>query len=753
MRVGSLCVLAAALAFATPGDAWAQSAAVRGFVTDRTDRVALPGATVVIESLVTGERTPFGTATDGDGLYVLARFPPGRYGLRVSFVGYESQVDTLTFAAGDVRFHDVALRSADARLGELVVEGEREEDADLKAGLRTIDAADIERVPTPGVSGDLAAYLTTVPGVVATGESGGQLFIRGGEPSQNLVLLDGIPLYQPFHVLGFYSAFPAEIVSRADLYAGGFGGRFGGHLSSVLDVSARNGSLRRPAASASAAPFVSGVRAEFPIVRDRVSVLASGRLSVIDDVGSRLAGEDLPYRFGDVFGKVYVRLMENSQLSFTALRTFDRGTIREAALGQPPPPEIRWQNLGLGGRYLFLPGSSPLRGEIVISLTRFDTETGPAGQRFPDQRSRIEKWSSRMEVTQYGRATEIRGGLFAGTTTLESDLDIAALGEREILTDVGLYVEPEIRLRPDLTVTPGFRIHAFPSLGDTFVEPRLRALWRRGIHQVSAAAGLYHQEVVGVSDRRDAAGVFTAWVPAPTGEVAGSIHLLAGYRVTPTAALTLSAEGYFKTLSDLSVAEWTAYPRFTTNLQPAEGQARGLELRAELQRGSLFGSLAYSLSSVRYTAMQAQLPLWYGATSLDYRPTHDRRHQLNVLVGTSVAGFDLSARWQFGSGLPFSRALGFDRFLLLDGGVDVFEVPAEDRVIYERPFNAVLPTYHRLDVSVARTFRIGPAVLTAQAGLVNAYDRANLFYYDAFTLRRVDQLPLLPSFGLKLAFD
>ncbi|MEP0548062.1 MAG: TonB-dependent receptor [Rhodothermales bacterium] len=753
MRVGLPFVFAVLLTFAFPADGWAQSAAVRGFVTDSEDGVALPGATVVLDPLGTEERPSFGTATDGDGLYVLARFPSGRYRLRVSFVGYESHVDTLAFASGEIRFVDVALRPSDALLGELVVEGERAEDTDLKAGLRSIDAADIERVPTPGVAGDLAAYLTTVPGVVATGESGGQLFIRGGEPSQNLVLLDGIPLYQPFHVLGFYSAFPAEIVSRADLYAGGFGGRFGGHLSSVLDVSSRNGSLRRPAASASAAPFVSGLRAEFPILRDRVSVLASGRLSVIEDAGSKLAGEDLPYRFGDVFGKLHVRLVENSQLSFTALHTFDRGMIREAAPGEPAPPQIRWSNLGLGGRYLFLPGSSPLRGEIVVALTRFDTETGPPGQRFPDQQSRVEKWSSRMEVTQYGRSTEIRGGLFAGTTTLESDLDIAGLGERETLTDVGLYVEPEIRLRTELTVTPGLRIHAFPSLGDTFVEPRLRALWRRGVHQISAAAGLYHQEIVGISDRRDAAGVFTAWAPAPTGEVAGAVHALVGYRVTPTTSLTLSAEGYLKWLSDLSVAEWTAFPRFTTNLQPAEGRARGVELSAEYRRGALFATLGYSLSSVRYTAMQEQLPLWYGTSALDYRPTHDRRHQINALVGTTVAGFDLSARWQFGSGLPFSRALGFDRFLLLDGGVDVFEVPATDRVIYERPFNAVLPAYHRLDLSVERTFDVGAAELTLQAGLVNAYDRANLFYYDAFTLRRVDQLPLLPSFGLQLAFD
>ncbi|MEM1041333.1 MAG: TonB-dependent receptor [Bacteroidota bacterium] len=725
----------------------AQPAAVRGFVVDAEDGLALPGASVTLESL--GDGPTLGTAADGDGLYVLARFPPGRYRLRASFVGYEAYADTLAFAAGENRLHDIALQPTDALLDELVVETER---AGFQAGLRPIEAADIERVPMPDVSGDLAAYLTTLPGVVTTGESGGQFFVRGGEPSQNLVLLDGIPLYQPFHILGFYSAFPADLVRRADLYAGGFGGRFGGRLSSVLDVASRNGSARRVAASASAAPFVSGGQAEFPLVRDRVSVLASGRVSVIEQGAARLVGEPLPYQFGDVFAKVHARLVANSQLSVTGLHTWDRGTIRDAVPGQPPPPEIAWRNLGVGARYLFLPGLSPIRGEITVAVSRLDTELGPPGLTFPERESFVEKWTSRMEVTQYGRTTQVRSGIFAGTTRLQSRLG-PGVDERRVLTDAGLYVEPEFQVGRGLTVTPGLRVHTFPSLGETFAEPRLRARWQRGRHEVSLAGGWYHQEVVGVSDRRDAAGVFTAWTPTPSGEVAGAVHALAGYRVLPAPGLTLSVEGYLKWLSGLSVAEWTAYPRFTTNLQPADGRAQGLEVRAEARRGTLYGSLAYSLGSVRYTAQQAQIPVWYGVETLDYRPTHDRRHQVSALVSARIAGFDLAARWQFGSGLPFSRALGFDRWILLDGGVDVFETPAADRVIYEQPFNAVLPAYHRLDLSVERRFDLRAADLTVHAGLVNAYDRANLFYYDVFTLRRADQLPLLPSFGLRLDVD
>ena len=111
-------------------------------------------------------------------------------------------------------------------------------------------------------------------------------------------------------------------------------------------------------------------------------------------------------------------------------------------------------------------------------------------------------------------------------------------------------------------------------------------------------------------------------------------------------------------------------------------------------------------------------------------------------------------RWQYGSGLPYNRALGFDGFLLVDGNLDVFTDPGNRRVIYEKPYNGLLPTYHRLDITLKRIYDLpGRAQLTAMVGLINAYDRRNLFYLDVFTLRRVDQLPLIPTFGVKIEFE
>ena len=158
------------------------------------------------------------------------------------------------------------------------------------AGVQGVKPADIERIPLPGISPDLASYLTQLPSVVSSGDRGGLLFIRGGSPPENGVYLDGMLLYQPFHILGFYSAFPSDLVSQAELYAGGFGTEFGGHISAVIDIATRTGNKRGFAGSASVSPFLAAAQLEGPVVPGSVSFLASFRRSLVEEVGSDLIG-------------------------------------------------------------------------------------------------------------------------------------------------------------------------------------------------------------------------------------------------------------------------------------------------------------------------------------------------------------------------------------------------------------------------------------------------------------------------------
>jgi len=759
LRTAFAALMLATLMLATlvlvPRQAVAQDTTIRGVVTDAADGEPLPGVNVVLFSadavLVTG------TVTSEAGIYALSGLDPGIYRLRVSYIGYDPRDEDLTLTADDRLILNISLERGEELLDEVLVEGDRGAGiARTSAGLTTILGADMASIPSPDVSGDLINYLTTLPGVVSVGDRGGQLYIRGGEPWQNLVMLDGLWVYQPFHVLGFFSSFPSDILSSAEVYAGGYPSQFGGRISSVIDVHSRNGNKYAYEGSVSLAPFVSGFTLDGPIDKaGRVSFLASVRESVIDQGASHLVGEELPYDFGDLYLKIHALPADNAQASVNYLRTHDRGAVFEGSAVEAPE-EVRWTNEAGGLRYQLFPKAFSVLAEFGVNYSRLNSVQS---ENTPDERrSRLQTANTTADITHFYRDATVRWGLFARSLNMESEFngEYQNLAFREeFLTEAGLYVEPEWSLENGWKLRAGLRLHSFPSKGVGFLEPRIRILKSSERDEWSLAAGLYHQEVIGLVDRRDAAGVFTGWTTSPNGfDVPSAMHLIVGYHRSLGSTMNIGVETYGKLLRNLFIPEWTAFPRFTTRLQQGDGRVVGADLKFEWRPGPFQTFLTYGLSSVTYTATQPSLLLWYGTDALDYRPPHDRRHQLNIVATGDVKGFDWNVRWQFGSGLPYSRAYGFDGFLLMDGGVDVAEEPGSRRVIFEKPYNGVLPTYHRLDASLERVLALRSNVdLTLQAGVINAYDRSNLFYLDVFTLRSVDQLPVIPTFGIKLDFE
>lgn len=750
-----------------------RTAALSGFVTDSNDGQSLAGANVVLRNLA-DSTVSYGTATDSDGLYLIDDVQPDRYELHVSFVGYEPHLDTLTLAVREQRTVNVTLVAGEAALEEVVVEEEQEGTADVVAGRERVDPAQVERIPTPDVSGDLASYLTALPGVVTMADRGGQLFIRGGEPSQNMVLLDGMVLYQPFHMLGFYSAFPSEVIDHADFYAGGFGAKYGRRLASVIDVATRTGNKNRFNGRVSVSPFMGEVHLEGPLGTEEVSGMVSGRQSMVERGAGPMLGKDLPFDFGDVFGKVHADITENGRLSVSAVRTHDRGRLRpesevgalpEETIQAEPFGEVRWQNWGVGTRYLAVPSDLPVVTDVHLSMSGLRTELGPADA--PTRSSRVRTTRLAFDARFPGDRTTVQTGFQGSFSRFAHELgglyQDTFTDAFTTLDHIVAYVEPEIRLGA-FRVEPGFRLQFLKSRFNPFLVPRLRASWTKGRHRISAAGGVYYQEVVGLSDRRDAASVFTAWTNVPKhgglprddvrrGRTPRAIDGVLGYRVRLPSGLTLSLEGYYRQLSDLFIAEWTAFPRFTTRLQPADGRSYGAEARLEGSWGPLYGYLGYGYSNTLYDARQSELELWYGTEELRFRPPHDRRHQLSALLNLTVGGFEASLRWQFASGRPYSRIAGFDGFAPMTQVADAPDLPGTRRVIYEAPFDGVLPPYHRLDVSVEQRFSVATDVeIAVQATAVNAYDRRNIFYLDTFTRERVDQLPFTPSVGVALRY-
>src|SRR5690606_31774441 len=233
--------------------------------------------------------------------------------------------------------------------------------------------------------------------------------------------------------------------------------------------------------------------------------LVSARQSVIDLIGTGdLLGEELPYDFGDIFAKVHGVINENNQFSLSGIWTHDRGRLGLPRDGVQPD-EIRWSNQGISGRYLVLPRTFPVRAEAQFSISRLTTELGPADA--PTRVSTIEGFKASVDVSYFGKRLDVNAGLHAQTPLPESQLgglfqNIRA--SKDVVGEVAFYVEPEFTVLGSLRIRPGLLVQHYRSHPFPFYEPRLRMVYSAGVHEFSGAAGIYHQVIVGLSDRRDA---------------------------------------------------------------------------------------------------------------------------------------------------------------------------------------------------------------------------------------------------------
>ncbi|NNF58870.1 MAG: TonB-dependent receptor [Rhodothermaceae bacterium] len=758
-------LLVALLLSLIPFAAQAQSGIVRGTVFSADTGIPLQGATIQLG----GEGMPLFAATNADGAFALRRVASGTYRLRVTFVGYRPHEEDVTVARGATVIVRIAMTEDAAQVGDVVVEAERASGAtSLSAGLQRLTPADLNRVPVPGVSGDLAGYLQTVPGITAVGDRGGQLFVRGGTAAQNLTRLDGLRLYRPFHILGFYSAFPSEIVDEADVYTGGFPARFGGRLSSVLDVRARAGSKSRFSASASVAPALSTAHVEGPLIPGRASVLLSVRESLIEQAFPSLFGQRFPYRFGDRFGKLDALLGEDFRFSVTGVQTHDRGNVAgtaETYLGDTSPldlgledsSEVRWEEGAIGGRLAWQPRSLPLRIEASGSRSYAESVFGVAEAlatgSTPARSAQTDGWDAALDGAWFVRGGEIRAGAAfyqADVGYRLADRFTGLAADTVAHEELAGYVEAEVPLAAEFTLEGGLRVTRFSPADQTVLGPRGRLIWkpsRAGFtREVGVAVGLVHQGLVGLQDQRDVGDVFTAYIPVQAGQpIPSAFHAVASWRGEAGPALRLAAEVFYKQFPDLLVARLDPFPGFTTTLDEANGAAYGLDLRVEhttaLSEATNFYIFAgYGLSQVEYEATTGAFP-----------PPHDQRHALHLLGRIRSGDFSVSAAFQYGSGFPYTPSAGFDEWVDQSGGVtDVGSEPGQTRVLYGERGSRRLPAYHRLDLWLERTVERPRVSFTLRAGAVNVYNRNNLFYLDLFTLKRINQLPVFPSVGVKV---
>lgn len=723
-------------------------ATVQGIITDDSNSQPLEGANVVLDEI--GGEELQGMATDPNGFYQIDGIDPGEYVMRISFVGYITHTDTLSLQRDERRTISVALKPDEGQLEELIVRPTGGS-TQLEAGRQRISSADLGRIPTPAGSGDLASYLQSLPGVVATGDRGGQLYIRGGTPSQNKVLIDGILIYQPFHILGFFSAFPEDLVANTDFYAGGFGPRYSGRLSSVLDVKMRDGNRRQTTGTASVSPFLGEIIVEGPLKKNRSSWIASFRSSLVEQTSPTLLGDKQPLYFDSQFFKTSFFGSQDSRCSAMGMRTYDRGS-----LGAEEDDIFQWTNFILGGRCVVLPADSDLFFDLNTGISYLKNAAGSRDN--PERTSSILRINLDANLTRYVGPVRLEYGGFFNTNSLTYDFSELFAGPQatsEHVVSLGVYVGSTIPLGDRFQVKPGATFTIYRTDYSPILEPRLRGSWQpwgNDDYELSFAAGIYRQLLTGVNDKRDAGSIFRAWMPVPTGNSQmKAIHGLLGWAQSIGGGFQLSAEGYYKQLENLPVPIWRTSSEFTTDLAQANGEVWGGDLRLEYNRRPIYAFLGYGYSRTRYETRQDHFNEWFGNPVQQYHPPHDRRHQVNAQLNIELGPYTAGLRLQLGTGLPFTRPLGFDETFEFEEKLpnikDQFGSP---RVVLDRHYGGRLPTYHRLDVSLKRTIEFSSAQLEIQAGAINSYDQVNIFYYDVYKHQRFDQLPLAPYLSIKL---
>lgn len=738
-----------------------QDATVRVIAISAEDGLSVIGANVIMR-VPEGDTLHTGV-TNVDGLVEFSRVEPGSYELLISYVGYETNRSTITLEPGETRVIRPELQIATFEIGEVVV-GVKRGAVRREAGRQTITVEDIQLVPAPGPGGDLSMYLQTLPGVVTPGDKGGEVYVRGGTPSQNLILVDNMPVVKPFHISNLFSAFPQEVINSVDIYAGGFGAEYIGATSSVLDVSLRQGNMKQFQSNVSASPYMVSLQAEGPLSVDNTSVLFIGRQSAIEETAPSLTGEEVPLRFGDMLGRLSFN-WPGFSCNFTGLYTFDQGQINPQR-----DLKLEWNNTAVGVRCLGYGEQLSHTLDITLGYTGYNSsETGIDNI---GRKSDVSKGFLRLDnggeilgmMMEYGFRWNVsfyKANLddpfpdLSGADVRYPDLD----SNFDVVESVfNGYATLDWTPSDNLTISPGIASQNRHSDMLVTFEPRLRITWLPDgteRQEINIAGGRYVQLHEGITDERDAGTVFYVYKPVDSDEpLPEAWHGILGYRRQFSDAFEASVEGYVKKQNNLRVSEWTREPGNTIRTALAEGFTYGADIRLEVNKYPFYLSLGYGYSEVTYTADSDDLVAWLDRPEFSFNPSHDLRHQLTAIASYDFLGFTANASWRFSSGAPYTQIFAFD--LALQNLPD--QNPIEDRgtaqSLYSEPFDNRLPSFHRLDLSLSRSFDLTSSFsIETEVGAINSYDSRNVFYYDVNTFEQIDQTPLLPYASISASFN
>jgi hypothetical protein len=722
-----------------------QKVTLNGYVRDAQNGEELIGASVYIPQLQSGVNT------NAYGFYSLT-VPPGTYELTFSYLGYTSQTFTVVVTENFTKNIDLV---SEARVIQEIIIRDKPLDENIAAIQMSRNALDMNRVrKLPALFGevDILKNIQMLPGVITAGEGTSAFFVRGGSADQNLILIDEAPIYDPSHLFGLFSVFNADVIKDSELYKGGIPSRFGGRLSSILDVRTKDGNNKNFALAGGIGTMASRVMAEGPLRKEKSSYIISARRSYAD-VFLRAADEDNIVYFYDVNAKVNWRYNNNNRffVAFYAGRdVFSFGDNFGFGWGNATGT-FRWNHLftdKLFSNTSFIISNFDYKLELIDPVQGLKWTSNLQEVSLKNDLSYYINLNNELNFGYHLSGRRFSPGKIEPNTS-GSIFETLEL-KKMYAADHAFYISNKQHVTDKLSLDYGVRLSIYQNVGkgevykynnphDNTTKQRTDTLYYDALETIKAYVNL--EPRVGAMYRLSP----TQSVKASYHRMVQNTHLIAsgtvpipfntwspsGYYLKPQVAdqvavgyfqnfnnnvYEFSVEAYYKDIKRVTDfadnAEIFFNEDLSTEFRQGKSWSQGLEFLINKKEGKVTGSMSYTLSKTMRKIQGVN-------TDKAFKANHDRRNVVNLNVA-----YDFSERWVLGAIFTYSTG----RPITIPSGRYEYDGYNPD-VITERN-GYLLPAYHRLDLSA--TFNPRKNKNRKWKGqwvfaVYNAYNRQNPF--------------------------
>jgi len=720
----------------------AQGVDIRGVVSDSTTGERIPFASVTIQGINRG------ASSNLQGFYLIANVYPGRYEIRASSIGYETRTTTIEVRGNQPIVVYFQLPSKPVEFSEVMVtDVAKRALTEIHTSIHVLDQRDIRSVPAT-VQEDVFRSIRILPGIVSTSDVNTQFYVRGGAGDQNLILLDGMRIYNPYHAFGIFSIFDSDIIKTTEVYTGAFPPEFGGRLSSVVNMTTKDGKSNGVGGRANINFLSAKLLVEGP-ASGNLSWLVSGRKSLFSETFSKFLNKDLPLSFYDAFVKFTFQAGE-SQGKYSVQSFFSGDNLKST---NPNDPDYSWRTGATG-----FVASGLIQDRVYVTAVGFENsfvaDRDPKSSKSVTPASTsIRETGVRANATIY---TDTRDLFFFGFEFSFPNLDYTVVNNYGVTTVLKSslvnaaswlrYQTAPSRLQADVGLFFDFGSLMAREGGIETLQPRINLSY--GLFdnwKAKFSCGRFTQNIITVNNEDDVISIFDAWIQVPEElKAERSDHFVFGLEGNVLPSLSTNFQAYYKQYGSLVMYNRDKVDALDPDYIGGTGKAYGVEALIRYASEIVDIYAAYTVGWTRVTA-----------NGFTYYPRYDRRHNLNLLTVLHPGqGIDVILRWELGSGFPFTESLGYyDRLGLKDifRGAYVGETGRPYAILGDKN-TARLPAYHRLDASVTYRFAIRPITGSLGVHVVNIYNRKNIFYFDRKTGQQTTMLPFFPTATMTVEF-